>query len=29
VVVSLLTPRPSEEHMRAWENRLEGTGTRT
>ena len=29
VVVSLLTPRPSEEQMRAWENRLEGTGTRT
>ncbi len=25
VVVSLLTPRPSEEHMRAWERRLGGT----
>jgi Na+/proline symporter len=24
VVVSLLTPRPSEERMRAWERRLEG-----
>jgi SSS family solute:Na+ symporter len=27
VVVSLLTPRPSEERMRAWERRLEGPGT--
>jgi SSS family solute:Na+ symporter len=25
VVVSLLTPRPSEEHMRAWERRMGGT----
>ena len=25
VVVSLLTPKPSEERMRAWENKLEGT----
>jgi solute:Na+ symporter, SSS family len=24
VVVSLLTPRPSEERIRAWERRLEG-----
>jgi solute:Na+ symporter, SSS family len=27
VVVSLLTPRPSGERMRAWENRLGGSGT--
>jgi solute:Na+ symporter, SSS family len=27
VVVSLLTPRPSEELMRAWERRLEGADT--
>jgi SSS family solute:Na+ symporter len=27
MVVSLLTPRPSEEHMRAWEDRLGGSGT--
>ncbi len=27
MVVSLLTPRPSEERMRAWERRLEGPGT--
>jgi SSS family solute:Na+ symporter len=27
VVVSFLTPRPSEERMRAWERRLEGPGT--
>jgi SSS family solute:Na+ symporter len=27
VVVSLLTPRPSEERLRAWERRLEGPGT--
>jgi SSS family solute:Na+ symporter len=27
VVVSLLTPGPSDERMRAWENRLGGTGT--
>jgi len=27
VVVSLLTPRPPEERMRAWENRLEGADT--
>jgi SSS family solute:Na+ symporter len=27
VVVSLLTPRPSEEHMRAWEDRFGGSGT--
>jgi solute:Na+ symporter, SSS family len=27
VVVSLLTPRPSVERMRAWENRLGGSGT--
>jgi solute:Na+ symporter, SSS family len=27
VAVSLLTPRPSEERMRAWENRLRGSGT--
>jgi hypothetical protein len=27
VVVSLLTPRPSEERMRAWENKLSGSGT--
>ncbi len=26
VVVSLLTPRPSEERMRAWERRLTGSG---
>jgi SSS family solute:Na+ symporter len=26
VVVSLLTPRPSEERMSAWERRLEGPG---
>ena len=26
VVVSLLSPRPSEERMRAWERRLEGPG---
>ncbi|MCA1688415.1 MAG: hypothetical protein LC714_07470 [Actinobacteria bacterium] len=26
VVVSLLTPRPSDENMRAWEQRLEGPG---
>ena len=26
VVVSLLTPRPSDERMRAWERRLEGPG---
>jgi SSS family solute:Na+ symporter len=25
VAVSLLTPRPSEERMRAWERRLGGT----
>ena len=25
VVVSLLTPRPSEERMRAWERRLTGS----
>jgi solute:Na+ symporter, SSS family len=27
VVVSLLTPGPSDERMRAWEDRLGGTGT--
>jgi SSS family solute:Na+ symporter len=27
VVVSLLTPKPSDEHMTAWENRLSGSGT--
>jgi SSS family solute:Na+ symporter len=27
VVVSLLTPKPSDERMRAWENRLSGSGT--
>jgi SSS family solute:Na+ symporter len=27
VVVSLLTPKSSDEHMRAWENRLSGSGT--
>ena len=27
VVVSLLTPGPSEERMSAWERRLEGPGT--
>jgi carbonic anhydrase/acetyltransferase-like protein (isoleucine patch superfamily) len=26
VVVSLLTPRPSEERMRTWERRLTGSG---
>ncbi len=26
VVVSLLTPRPSEERMRMWERRLTGSG---
>jgi len=26
VVVSLLTPRPSEQHMTAWERRLTGVG---
>jgi solute:Na+ symporter, SSS family len=26
VVVSLLTPRPSEQHMSAWERRLTGVG---
>jgi solute:Na+ symporter, SSS family len=26
VVVSLLTPRPSEQRMRAWERRLTGVG---
>jgi solute:Na+ symporter, SSS family len=26
VVVSLLTPRPSEARMRAWERRLTGSG---
>jgi SSS family solute:Na+ symporter len=26
VVVSLLTPRPSEDHMRIWEQRLTGSG---
>jgi hypothetical protein len=26
VVVSLLTPRPSEERMRPWEQRLTGSG---
>jgi solute:Na+ symporter, SSS family len=26
VVVSLLTPRPSEERMRTWEQRLTGSG---
>src|SRR5215210_6365215 len=26
VVVSLLTPRPSEDRMRTWENRLRGSG---
>ena len=27
VVVSLLTPRPSGERIRAWENRLGGSGS--
>jgi SSS family solute:Na+ symporter len=27
VVVSLLTPKPSEESMRAWESKLSGSGT--
>jgi hypothetical protein len=27
VVVSLLTRKPSEERMRAWESRLGGSGT--
>jgi SSS family solute:Na+ symporter len=25
VVVSLLTPGPSDEHLRAWQRRLEGS----
>ncbi len=29
VVVSLLTPGPSDERIRAWENRLGGSGTPT
>jgi SSS family solute:Na+ symporter len=27
VVVSLLTPKPSDESMRAWESKLSGSGT--